>query len=172
MNQRKWAFASDYMRLKVLFDHGGIYLDTDMEVVKDFSIMLRHELFLGYESGDHVGVGILGATKGHPVILRAMKIMEARVEKNMPFISIPNILKEAFETLPEPGVEQNGMIAYPRQVFYPYNPYVMDRKQMLAADIKEDTYAIHHWDGSWVSNGLGDRIVRVVRSLLGRYGLL
>lgn len=172
IDQKKWAFASDYMRLKALFDHGGVYLDTDMEVVKDFSAMLKHSLFLGYESDEHVGVGILGAKKNHPIILKAIKIMEERVKNNMPFISIPNILKEAFEVLPEPGIERNGVIAYPKEVFYPYNPYVMDRKQMLASDIKNDTYAIHHWDGSWVTNSLSDRIVRVVSNLLGRYGLL
>ena len=45
----KWAFVSDYVRLKVIYDNGGIYMDTDVEVINDFSKLLGENTVLGYE---------------------------------------------------------------------------------------------------------------------------
>ncbi|WP_281957433.1 glycosyltransferase family 32 protein, partial [Bacillus cereus] len=45
---RKWAFVSDYVRLKALYEHGGIYLDTDVELKKNFNDILSNDMFLGF----------------------------------------------------------------------------------------------------------------------------
>lgn len=58
----KWAFVSDYVRLKVLYEYGGIYMDTDVEVVKTFDEFLHYGAFSGYESKDKIPTGTMGGS--------------------------------------------------------------------------------------------------------------
>ena len=60
---KKWAFVTDYVRLKVLFTYGGIYMDTDVEVVKPLDRFLSYSAFTGYESTRYIPTGIIGAEK-------------------------------------------------------------------------------------------------------------
>ncbi len=164
---KKWAFAADYVRLFALYQHGGVYLDTDMELIRDITPLLSDGCFLGFESADHVGVGILGVTPKMDMIKRAMEIMEQRIEEKKPFIAIPHIFKEALGELPMQGEVINGIRFYSQEVFYPYNPYVSDRKQLMAADIKDTTFAIHHWDGSWVEKSIFKKGLLRLRDIVG-----
>lgn len=60
----KWAFVSDYARFYILYHNGGIYLDTDVEILKSLNPFLKHHSFSGFESKDRVAPGlILGAKK-------------------------------------------------------------------------------------------------------------
>ena len=54
LKRKRWAFVTDYMRLKILYDHGGIYLDTDVEVIKSFDTLLNDNSFIGLESFDTI----------------------------------------------------------------------------------------------------------------------
>lgn len=58
---KKWAFVSDYARLKVLYDFGGIYMDTDVEVVKPLDDLLQYNWFSGFESEKRIQTGTMGA---------------------------------------------------------------------------------------------------------------
>lgn len=79
--ERKWAFASDVIRLHALYKYGGIYLDTDVRVVRSFDSLLRHRGFVGRESSMHL-IGrdtvnflttcCIGAEKGNPFIGRCL----------------------------------------------------------------------------------------------------
>ena len=60
---KKWAFVSDYMRLSVLYKYGGIYLDTDMELIKKLDVFLKHHAFTAFESRELISAGIIGAEK-------------------------------------------------------------------------------------------------------------
>lgn len=62
-DSKKWAFVTDFVRLKVLYDNGGIYMDTDIEVLKPLDIFLYHEAFSGFEWVDRIPTGIIGAKK-------------------------------------------------------------------------------------------------------------
>lgn len=59
-----YAFVSDVCRLKVLYDHGGIYLDTDVEVLRTFDEYLSDRSFCGYEARQYIGTGVIGAEAG------------------------------------------------------------------------------------------------------------
>lgn len=48
---KKWAFVTDYVRLKVVYEHGGIYLDTDVELKKNLDFLLNHKAYFGFEEG-------------------------------------------------------------------------------------------------------------------------
>ena len=62
---KKWAFVSDYVRLYALYHHGGIYMDTDVEVLKNLDDYLNHDAFSGFESSNAIPTGIIGAKKGN-----------------------------------------------------------------------------------------------------------
>lgn len=66
-NDKKWAFVSDYTRLWILYNYGGIYLDTDMEILKPLDDLLRNSSFGGLED-DQIGFGIWGCKKGDKFI--------------------------------------------------------------------------------------------------------
>ena len=63
---KKWAFVSDYVRAKALYEIGGIYLDTDVMVLKDFAGLLNDRAFIGFENNNYLSAAIFGAEKGHP----------------------------------------------------------------------------------------------------------
>ena len=70
---QKWAFVTDYVRLKVVYDHGGIYMDTDVELKKSLDPFRCHGAYFGFEDGTHVNTGLgFGAVQGHPVVKEIM----------------------------------------------------------------------------------------------------
>ncbi|MBQ8619659.1 MAG: glycosyl transferase [Clostridia bacterium] len=74
---KKWAFVSDYARLKVVHDHGGIYLDTDVELVKGLDALLGYDAFFGFEDGKHVATGLgFGAVKGAQILREMLQDYE------------------------------------------------------------------------------------------------
>lgn len=71
---KKWAFVSDYVRLKLVFEHGGIYMDTDVELLKTPDSLLSHKAYFGFEDdGKQINTGLgFGAEKGTPVLARML----------------------------------------------------------------------------------------------------
>lgn len=66
---KKWAFVTDYVRLQIIYDHGGVYLDTDVELKKNLYPLLCHQAYFGFEDGVHVNTGLgFGAVPKHPII--------------------------------------------------------------------------------------------------------
>ena len=61
---KKWAFVSDYARLKALVDNGGVYMDTDVEVIRPIDEFLSEEAFSGFESPKKIPTGIMACEKG------------------------------------------------------------------------------------------------------------
>ncbi|MDR1672801.1 MAG: hypothetical protein LBS09_04990 [Bacteroidales bacterium] len=61
---KKYAFATDYIRLYALHTEGGIYLDADVQVLKDFLSSLTHQSFMGYETSGDFEPAIIGAQAG------------------------------------------------------------------------------------------------------------
>ena len=70
---KKWAFVTDYVRLQVVYEHGGIYLDTDVELKKSLDPLLVHCAYFGFEDGVHIATGLgFGAEKGTPILKEIM----------------------------------------------------------------------------------------------------
>lgn len=62
---KKWPFVTDYVRLKVVYDHGGVYMDTDVELKKSLDSLLEYHAYFGFEDGKHIATGLgFGAEKG------------------------------------------------------------------------------------------------------------
>ena len=79
---KKWAFVTDYVRLKVVFDQGGIYMDTDVELKKPLDPLLDHQGYFGFEDGVHISTGLgFGGIQGLPILKEIMDDYEG-----IPFI--------------------------------------------------------------------------------------
>lgn len=70
---KKWAFVTDYVRLQVVYEHGGIYLDTDVELLRRPDELLNNRAFFGFEDTDHINTGLgFGAEAGADILRELM----------------------------------------------------------------------------------------------------
>lgn len=148
----KWAFVSDYIRFWVLYNHGGIYLDTDMEVLKSLDDLLDDEVFFARTSSDgYISCGIIGAEKGNMYV---GKILEY-------YNSITDF--DNVETSPEIVTKVLGgedITVHEANLFYPCNA-----GEKCDSDKLNNAYTNHHWSESWVR-------YRMLRKFLRKIGVL
>ena len=136
-----WAFVSDYIRLHVLYQEGGIYMDTDVEAVKPFDDFLSDPVFMGYEAGNYIGTAVIGAEKGNDLMQRLLRFYDKEIW-NVRFINNPIIFKNVMDR--EPDYFRHCKI-------YPIN-YFSKKKKKKSYDCivdTEETYAIHWYTQNW-----------------------
>lgn len=138
---RLWAFVSDYLRLWVLENQGGIYLDTDVEVLKPFDALLDQQVFMGCEANDYGGTAVIGAEKGNALIIRLLKFYEEDIW-NVDFINNPIIFKYLMKNEPS---EFEKCSIYPQSYFSPYEP---EKKYNGTVETYE-SYTIHWYTQNW-----------------------
>lgn len=150
---KKYAFVSDYIRLHILYNHGGIYMDTDVEVIKSLDVFLKHSAFSGFENKDNIPTGIMGSKKNN---LWIKKLLDYYDNKN--FIledgsydlttnvtTITKISKEIFDIKLNNMYQNNDIFTiYPKDFFCPKS---YETGNII---ITSNTYAIHHFNGSWL----------------------
>lgn len=153
----KWAFVSDYVRLQKLHEFGGIYLDTDMLLLKPLDKFLSLDTFFGAENLNFISCGIIGARKRDPFIYSCLTLYDDIIfeEKiNLPEISIPQLITSMFRsTYNYEGdfadtVKFSGITVLPPVYFYslPYKERILKNKKKYVDD---QSYGIHLWDESW-----------------------
>ena len=136
-----WAFVSDYLRLYVLYKEGGIYLDTDVEVVKPFDSLLSNSFFMGYEENDYISTAVIGVEKGNTLIKRLLDFYEFEIW-NVNFINNPIIFKYLF--VKESSIFSECKI-YPKKFFSPYTAGIKYCEQVETPE----TYCIHWYTKNW-----------------------
>lgn len=150
---RKWAFVSDVARLYALYNHGGVYFDTDVEVVKSFDSLLNDALFLGFEGTEYVATSTIGAVAHHPLIGEFLDEYKSRS-----FVGETGITDETtnVERLTKlisskyPVVWDNtdqsfgGVHIYPAEYFSPFD-YINGKLTK-----SPNTYSIHWYSQSWI----------------------
>ena len=153
----QYAFVGDVARLHILYNHGGIYLDTDIEVLKSFDPFLHNKSFIGYES-DAIGTGVIGAEAGTPWL----KIFLDNYRKRH-FISWwghptrtpqPSVLSRVVM----PSVPENE-----RPAIYPIDYFCAKDWRDGSIRTTENTVSIHHYANTWK---------RTRKSLLQKAGIL
>ena len=163
---KAWAFVSDYARLKIVHDHGGIYLDTDVELLKNLDFLLSNECFFGIQQQGflcNTGLGF-GAEKENPVIKTMLEIYNGLVyqEDRKNQITCPPFNTAALQKLGysywEEPVQIGGMLVLPPKYMDPLAPG--DSKNLLCLD----TISIHHYSASWTSksNRLKRKLFRMI----------
>lgn len=150
---KKWAFVSDVARLKIVYDNGGIYFDTDVEVLKSFDDLLNQKFFLGLEELDRINTGVgFGAEKGNAVIKALLDIYSDAhyiiEDGNSKPLTCPVYNTKALVGL---GAVLNGAklpfmggTIYPEDYFSPIS--MKDGKLRVT----KNTYSIHHFANSWM----------------------
>ncbi|MDO3409404.1 glycosyltransferase [Saccharibacillus sp. CPCC 101409] len=168
---RKFAFVSDYVRLYALYTQGGIYMDTDLQVLKSLDPFLHHEAFSGFETPKTIPTAVMGAKAGSPVMHAFLDYYTDRSfikpDGNMDITTNVKIITEyclsrGFEPNNEYQVFE-GFALYPKNVFSPmdWNP---DKEKIADKPIPEESYTVHHFAGSWLS----EKDIRRSKSLLWR----
>ena len=145
---RSYAFAADYARFYILNKYGGVYIDTDVEVVKDFSPLLHYSCFCASENIKNlrINAAVFGCEAHHPFCQLILNDFNSRSPYK--FKPIPDILTTIY-------IKNRSLLEsvhiLPSEAFYPYNPFDSERptKQLMLRDITECTFSIHHWNFSW-----------------------
>lgn len=75
---KKWAFVSDYIRAKVIYEYGGIYLDSDVILLNNFNKLLNNKCFIGFETKDLPFTAVFGAEPHHPLIKKMVDYYKDR----------------------------------------------------------------------------------------------
>ena len=138
---KKYAFVSDVARLYALFVEGGIYMDTDVEVIKSFDDLLHESFLIGYEQPHTIGTGFIGASQGDLVISQFLNEYKIKhfVNSDASFSETPNT------TLISNFLIKNNISVkiYPIDYFCAKN-YITGNIQQTP-----NTYCIHHYAASW-----------------------
>ena len=148
---KKWAFVTDYVRLYAMTQFGGIYMDTDVEVVASLDRFLYHQAFSGFEDMVHIPTGIMACEKGFPLFLDFLDYyQEAKfVREDGSMDTTTNVIVMT-EEVSKRGFVPNGQFQiiegfalYPRDVFCPMEPgsRIFHRS--------ENTSTIHWFSASW-----------------------
>lgn len=142
---KKWAFVSDYVRLKILYEYGGIYLDTDMYVLKNFDDFLSYDLVLGKEDECHISAGMIASNKNNIFITKCMEYYN----KNSKLIPIPKILTNIFEDNKNVIIKNlnNNIKIFEPLYFYPFTAENISNFNYRNAP--SESYGIHMWNYSW-----------------------
>lgn len=140
--EKRWAFVADYIRLHVLLEHGGIYLDADMYLVQPLTPLLDAPCVLGEEARGIISAGMVGAVPHHPYILACKKFYDEHPDKLM---TIPRILTQVYNELDT----RDGIVVYPPKTFYPFDAAHI--KKWHGQDLGPDVYGVHLWEYSWGS---------------------
>ncbi|OXQ72000.1 glycosyltransferase family 32 protein, partial [Klebsiella pneumoniae] len=141
--KKQWAYCADLARMRLLYEYGGIYLDTDMEAIASFDNLLKYSFFAGKEDDEMINGAILGAEKGHEFVFSIYEEVKKSLRTN--FIPIPRIITYIYQK----NTNLKDIKIFEKEVFYPFNPYASPIKQLLYKDIQKNTVAIHHWSKSW-----------------------
>lgn len=157
----KWAFVSDVARLYALYTEGGIYLDTDVEVVKSLDSLLSNDVFLGFEGTQLVATSCIGAKKKHPFISLFLNSYSKRVFiQNNKLDTLPNVEVLTQLLIEQYGLKLNGcsqefdsIKIYSKDYFSPYD-YVNGRLKKT-----NNTYTIHWFSQSWIKRNYINRLL-------------
>ena len=151
---KKWGFVPDYARLDILYNHGGFYLDTDVELLKSLDTLRGQGAFCGVEKWGNVNMGgCSGAVKHHPMIRElllhrgnipfiyedgSMNLETCGVYETKPFIAHGMKVNNTTQRI-------NNVTVFASDFFHPYD--YMSGKTVLT----QNTFSIHHFNGGWLN---------------------
>lgn len=160
---KKYAFVSDYARFWILYNYGGLYFDTDVEIIKPLNVIIEKGAFMGCENYDKSGKNLsqkLGVNPGlgmgciphHPFFKEMLDSYSTEHFKSSTGVyNLKNIVSRTTEAIEKYGLrfvreKQNitNIWIYPKDYFNPMN---ISGKLILT----QNTYSIHHFAASWLS---------------------
>ena len=150
---RKYAFVSDYVRLYALYHVGGLYMDTDVEVLKNLDKFLDAAAFSGFEKAEFIPTGIIGAVPRHPWIKRLLAYY-----RNKPFIQrdgsmdlTPNVVFMTDISEQEFGLNRGNEFQILKKdvAIYPNDYFCPKIWETQEIRLTPNSHCIHHFAASW-----------------------
>lgn len=160
--QGKWAFVSDYARMDVLYRYGGIYLDTDVEVIRPLEDLLYQEGFMGFE-GNHVASGLgIGARKELSVIGEMRDIYRDLDFRYGPRKDMTICTDYETGILRQHGLVQNGELQFVEGLtVYPTEVLSGIVDIVGRPFVTKHTYTVHHYGGMWATPEDREKVEKV-----------
>lgn len=150
---KKYAFVSDYIRLYVLYHHGGIYMDTDVRIIKNIDEFLIFSAFTSFQDESMIPTALMGSEKGGKWIGKLLEYYdnhrfidnEGNYDYTTNVTTITN-MSEEFGLIKngQKQVLKDDVHIFPREYFCP-----LDTRNSKNDKITENTYAMHLYNGSW-----------------------
>ena len=168
---KKYAFVADYIRFYALYNYGGVYLDSDIEVLKSFNNLIQNKCFFGFEYSGAPEAAVVASEKNNNWIKIALEWYENKefINKDGTYniTTCPIILKYAFEKAYNISLIDNGVIQkiedisiFPYEYFSPKNGFT---DKIICT---QNTYCIHHFNSSWLKLGFFKRKKRLIHIFL------
>lgn len=154
-NAQKYAFVSDFARFDILYEYGGLYFDTDVEVLRPMDEIIERGAFAGVECAGALNAGLgLASPAASPIYREILDSYEnSSFIKNDGTMDLTTVVKRVSDIFRKHGFTDEdeiqcvaGITIYPAEYFCP--------KDYITGKIKitENTCTIHHYDGSWTSS--------------------
>ncbi|WP_277234697.1 glycosyltransferase [Phocaeicola salanitronis] len=168
---KKYAFAADYIRCYALYTEGGIYLDSDVEVLRSFDDLLHLLYFIGEEQGGNIEPAVMGCERGWDFLGRMLSYYEGRhfvTDSGFDMQTLPVIMSEeirrhyTYTKITNPKefrMDEKALCVLPAEYFSPKYP------NSFKCPVTSRTYAVHHFAASWYS--VDKKAFRMVRRLFG-----
>lgn len=153
-DNKKYAFVSDVVRLFALYNYGGIYMDTDVELVKSPDEFLSHKAFSGFESNNWIPTGLMAGEKGFPLFKEFLDYYDDRnflledgsLDTTTNCIIITDICKKHGLVLNGQYQNVDGFALYPSDYFCPFE------NETGKLNKTNNTIAIHWFAKSWIND--------------------
>lgn len=173
-DNKQFAFLSDYIRLIVIEKYGGIYFDTDVEIIRAFDDLLVYKAFFGFETYEFVNTGIgFGAEAHNSIVEQMLREYEPLLDGRHGVVGCPGLNTDALLKF---GLKQNGrlqelddVMIFPADYFNPMDSTIGKLTKT------ENTYSIHRYSMSWIPKKtqirvkIGRRVRRMLRAMrMGR----
>lgn len=172
LERKKWAYVTDFVRLNALVNEGGIYLDTDVEVLSSFDKFLEHEAFSCFENEVEVSTAILGCEKGHPLFKEFLEtyydrkfiLDDGTMDLTTNVVILTGLCKKYGLVSNNNLQTVGGLTVYPKEYFSP--------KSYETGEIHKtkNTVAIHNFAGTWQSKEYA--ISFAIKQKLNKYGTI
>lgn len=166
--QKKYAFLSDYVRLLVVEEHGGVYFDTDVELVKNIDSLLQYDAFYCYETPDFVASGLGFGSVAHGKSIKAMLAeYDPLLNGDQGVIGCPRLNTAALVKL---GLKTDGTISCIADAVVLSSDY-MNPFDSATGILKktENTVSIHWYSAAWMSpwKRFRSRVTRLLHRIFG-----
>ncbi len=173
LDKKKWSFASDYARLEIIYRKGGIYLDTDVELIKSPDFLLNYECFVGTERGEEhsiaTGLGF-GAEAGHTMVKEMLSEYDdlSFLKKDGSYDETPCPVRNTCAFKKNGYITTNKITKIQGAAVLP--PEYLGAKNYLTREVKitSNTVSIHHYDGGWL-NGKSKILLKIKEKLDPRF---
>lgn len=177
---KKWAFLSDYVRLDILSQNGGIYLDTDVELKRNLDSLLVNQCFVGMEDIGRVATGLaMGCEAENPFVVENKMYYETANFYTRDGAFAPKICVDiTTDILLHYGLKKSNEVQNLHAVtVYPTDYFCPLRMGKSKPVITKNTYSIHWYDASWYSGSplihkLNYKLIPlkiIIKKILGRY---